>query len=276
MSATAAASPSLQPTLSGFDSYVIGLPLVFSVSVQNHSATSTFLKLPDWSLLSASAPLTFVFTDDHHHLTEVASSAKDPANGYGLGPGDVHTELYDLSLLHPSLAPGHYRVKVVFTARGTRYTSTEVEVRLVAPDAADATAIATLLAPVPDRDWRQFLTNHPLAVAAPNLTPPSARQVALHLFIHRALYGQVGLGSLDLRQLATSTGPLEGEAAVYRYELLRARHDPGADAAAADVRRRWPGLGHRLTEIDRGFGMLTGLRRLYGADKPGAKPNPSY
>lgn len=65
---------------------------------------------------------------------------------------------------------------------------------------------------------------------------------------------------------------MKGEIEALRYELLVARHDPGAPAARGAMLNAFPGLAFRADAIDRREGALGALRRAVGAERQHLRP----
>jgi hypothetical protein len=111
-------------------------------------------------------------------------------------------------------------------------------------------------------------------VTPPALSPEAARQLALHLFLHRAFYGPDPVARVDTAPLKSITGPVMGtEAALLELEILAARNDlPGFAALSRSLLARWPGLRYRLERFERGQGLLAAGRKTFGAEAQFVRP----
>ncbi len=150
----------------------------------------------------------------------------------------------------------------------------------MAPSADDAGEAARLRrlgrSPVDTGAWAPFLRDNWNTVKIqPSLGAEARRQLGLHLFLHRAVYGPEPVTAIDPSPLAAITEPsLAGEVGALRYELLAARNDPSARRARAALLHAYPGLATRANAVDHGEGELAVLRRSVGASKRHIRPPP--
>jgi hypothetical protein len=269
VSGTAEAGP-LTVTLEAQPEYVVGFPMVMVVTVADSSPSQPLDALSAWTLLSPSAPLDFEFTDQEGHVVWARSSAprKETPRGFVLLPGQARRLPYDVSALRPALHPGTWRAQVHFHEHELRGQSSAVPLRVAAPDGNEAKALAQLLYGVADESWPAFLAGNWRTVARPSLSVRSERLVALHLFLHRVMYGPEPVAQAELTWLAPlEHGLFEPEAATFKHEILLARKDAHAATVAAEIVRRWPALSFRVDAAARGLGFLQGLREFFGAER---------
>ncbi|MFT3766439.1 MAG: hypothetical protein QM820_13140 [Minicystis sp.] len=146
-------------------------------------------------------------------------------------------------------------------------------VEFVTPSADDAKEAARLrrLGLGPNgKDYGHWLyffkssqTTHGIS---PKLSPAARKQLGLHLFLHHAFYGSEDIPHLNTAALDAITEPsLQAEVAALRLEIAVARLDPKAAKLRNEMLARWPGMQHRIEEIDQGEGLLTyGRERWQG------------
>jgi hypothetical protein len=274
-----------------FDEYLEGFPMIFAVTVYNSTEHVTYYGLPPFGLLSMSPPLQIVLRkeDGTEYVYEERSVEQDkiPGQGFKLEPGDRRRVLFDLGNLPPQLEAGSYRMKVRLISERRRSAAEPAPVQVREPDPADSST-AALLRTINDEDepgwavfirynWHTIYTRRPApkkevaegrAVDASGLSEEGREALALHLFLHRATYGPGEVAELDPGDTeAFARGPLEGEAAVLRYEILVARDDPAAEKKRKEILEQFPGLQWRVEAIENGNGWLRRLRRMYGAEQ---------
>jgi hypothetical protein len=158
-----------------------------------------------------------------------------------------------------------------------------VTVELVEPSPTDA-AEATRLRKLAKSDygdtgeWRWFLNrNWNTVVPSPALSFDAQRQLALHLFLHRAAYGPDVVAKLDEKLLDRITEPfLAADVAAFRYEIHAARHSPDAKALFETMVGRWPGVKWRFEQkdvLDKPVPFpLARQRAMWGAASYSSKP----
>lgn len=252
--------PSL--TLEAAPEYVIGLPLVVAVTVANRTTYCALTAFPECDVLSWSAPFTFVLDDGQSRLSLGGGPSGEPPIGPPLGPGALRRMLFDLSALDPPLRPGSYALHAEVEAPDGTARSNVVRVDLAAPTLDEAKLVA-----LGSEGWIAFLGVNWRTIDVPSASERAARQLALHLFVHRTIYARPSLAELPptvpgvLRQ-----GLFAPEAALFELELARARHAPDLARRADELRRRWPALAFRASAVERGEGLLTTLRREAGAE----------
>lgn len=272
-------TPSAEPdlaappiTLEVFPEYMIGFPMLVAITCENPTAKSTFYNLPEANIFTAPGPIEFIFTSpDGKRIVLPAASPrhKETARGFTLRPGEARRMLFDISGLEPSLEPGPYRLEAIYRLKSGSSTSPPAQVRITTPAPEDARAAATLKREndTGEPSWSQFIEANWRTVDAAKLSAKGREALAYHLFLHRAIYGPARVRDLELGRLeAFARGPLAGEAAVLRLEILAAR---GAQTAAeeAAILKQWPGLRWRIDEIKAGGGLLASLRRTLGAEQ---------
>ena len=152
----------------------------------------------------------------------------------------------------------------------------EIELAALADaDAAEATRLRKLgRSPVDAGAWAPFLRDDWNTVtASPTLGAEARRALALHLFLHHAVYGPDKVAAIDPAPFAAITEPsLAGEVAALRYELLAA----GAGAVRDAMLKADPGLTARAAAVDHGDGTIASLRRNIGAEKRHLKPPATF
>jgi hypothetical protein len=283
--------------------YLIGFPLVVAVTYDNRSGQTDFFLLPDVNLLSAPwgiglslAPLSGGAAVE----IRPGSSHEEIPHGIGLKPGEARRMLLDLSSfgialppestkaypnLGPSLLqPGKYRLTVILRGAGSEETtsSNPVTVEIVEPEPADAMEATRLrglgVHGFDSGGWQGFLaSNWNAVVPSPSLSFEAQRQLALHLFLHRAFYGPEPVARLDEALLGRITEPsLAADVAAFRYEIHAARGAPDAKPMLDDLLARWSGMRWRFAERKDALGhplplALADGRRLYGAESPRAQ-----
>jgi hypothetical protein len=257
--------------------YVLGFPIMVSVTYQNRT-NEISMGLPElvpWAVVNPRVGYRLVPVGGGPAIEERPAR---PLHGrgpeIGMAPSESRRMLVDLSNYHMVAGPGVYRLSVLVLALGNPVESAPVTVELMAPSAAEASESARLRAlasPVRPDDWRAwwyFLTDYwGTPVLSPSLGAEAREQLALHLFYHRAFYGPEGPAQLDVARLGAITAPsLQAEVAVLKLELATARGDPEAPRLRESLLVRWPGLSHRVDDIDRGKGFITDYRRTFGAE----------
>ena len=263
--------------------YLSGFPIPVAVTWENRAKEAEFYAVPALDLLTTQADVRVTFSPKQGGPpVEARFSRPEEPEGITLLPGHAARSLLDLSNLAARIAPGVYRVTLMLQ-RGTRSrASNAVEIELAAPsdaDAAEATRLRRLgRSPVDAGAWAPFLRDDWNTVTvAPTLGAEARRALALHLFLHHAVYGPDKVAAIDPAPLAAITEPsLAGEVAALRYELLAARHDPGARAVRDAMLKLHPGLAERAAAVDRGEGTIASLRRAIGAEKRHLKPPATF
>jgi hypothetical protein len=272
--------------------YMIGFPFVVAVTYENHLDQVDFYKLPDLGLLDApwGIGLHLVPTSGGAPYDLKPGMSQDEfAHGVALNQGERRRMLQDLSNFGvwvpgtgpragSAIQPGTYRMTLVLQQVKATTTSNPVTIEILDPTPADAQEAARLRklghTGFDNGGWKAFLSsNWSTVVPSPSLSFEAQRQLALHLFLHRAFYGPEPVARVDESLLGRVTeAHLGAEVAALRYEIAAAKGDPGAKQLSADLLSRWPGLGHRVAA---GGGLLAQGRRAYGAEKTHLRPPPS-
>lgn len=265
--------------------HLLGFPFLVALTYENKSKETEFYALPKGDLLASRVDITLRLEPKAGGAPFVTRFAKpEEPHGLTLLPGHALRVLFDLSNTGSKLPLGAHRLTMTLVSGKERRESNAVDVDIVAPSGADE-AEATRLrkmggARLDTGAWRPFLADNWATVTpSPSLSAEAKGALALHLFLHRVAYGPEPLSKADVASLAAITdASLQGEVAALRYELLSARHDPGAAAARAALQKAYPGLVWRCDAVDRGEGALLILRRSVGAEKTHlrAPPNKPY
>lgn len=266
--------------------YVLEFPILLAVTLRNDSADTDFLDLPDLGLLQ---PLDSIAVElrprDGGAVLRIGPQFEtSDANLFRteLLVGQAKRMLIDLSQAGQPLRPGRYELRVLLFSRAAVHrASPAVAVEMLAPSVPERAEAARLRRlgltgnAADSGSWQPFLKSNWSTVApAPSLGEGALRQLALHLWLHRAAYGPEALAQLsDDGLLPFASSLLQPDAALLAYELLEARADrPKQDAMRASLLQRWPQLGSALDRIDRGSGLLRTLRQGYGAERRGPMP----
>lgn len=291
-SAPIAAAPAVE--VEAFEFYFRGFPMIVAVTCRNPTENRMFGNLPKFNLMSSSAPVEFIFLSEETGrefslpFSSTANLEVGQGAGFYLPPGESRRMLFDISELEPAVVPGRYRLKARYHREHGYSESASVLTDIVEPSATDR-SISTTLRQYNDRQepsWIAFLrynwrTIHisdkvdvgarafPRVLNASGLSTAARDALALHLFLHRAIYGPKEVADLNLKNIdAFDRGLLRSEAAVLRYEILHARGDSVAeDALGKEVLADFPGVAWRLEEIREGFGRISYLRRTRGAGR---------
>src|SRR5262245_24901801 len=224
--------------LEAFPEYLLGFPMLIAVTCENSSKKATYYNLPDCSMFRAPGPVELVFTapDGESKVLPVTSlgSAEGPADGFTLRPGESRRMLFDIAELNPTLEPGDYRLEGHYRLQHGSSASPPIRVRLTQPDPSDAEEANHLRIQndLQEPSWANFVRANWRTVDASKLSANAQNALAFHLFLHRAVYGPIGIADLNLNDLQSfAAGPLEAEAATLRLEILTARNAQSAAAA---------------------------------------------
>jgi hypothetical protein len=270
---SAAAAPLWRLELEALPEYVQGFPLPVALTLTNVSAGTGVNDIPGWTPWSVGrAALTFGFVDAGGKRHEVVlPRPKGDVMGESYGPKQGRRMLFDMSLLHGLPPAGAYTLDVAFTDGHERARSNPARIVFKHASHEDAAAAAKL---AHGASWGEFVGGNWRTVKVPALSAPAQQQMALHVFVQRAVYGPEKLAEQPLAWLdALAHGPFAPEAELYRVELLAARKDPRARAVADALVARTPGLRDAVTSALAGAGELSFLRQSVGAER-GDPPGP--
>jgi hypothetical protein len=258
--------------------YLIGFPLLVAVTFQNPSGGDHFFDLPELDLFFGHGPIGLRLAPDTggKPIGFPPSYPMEGIAGMKMGPGESRLMLLDLSNFGLAIPPGRYYLTL--TLKVTRYTrsSTPVAVEFLEPNATDVIEATYLRrmgdAPTDTGAWAPFIFKNWNTVTPPNgLSLPAARQLALHLFMHRALFGPTPVAQLNVASLRQSAPPVvQGEVAALDWEIQMAAH---STTFAPDL-GAWPGVRFRYEMIKRGEGFLTRFRKAVGAEREFLHPPP--
>ncbi len=244
--------------------FVLRLPMPVAVTIENRNPEGTFSGLRGCDLLSPAGGVEFRLVPPQGQTllwpAESARMRENPFAGFTLGPGEVRRMLFDLSVIDPSPRPGRYRLEATLFQPLAPAEAPPLELTFVEPPNPEAAVVSKLRAG--HASWAAFVLD-----GGPALPASLPQGLGLHRFLREAVHGPRPIASLDPEDAARfAPGPLEGEAAVLRVEILSARGDPRTAEESGRILRRWPGLRWRLDEISRGEGLLTRLRQWEGAE----------
>jgi len=264
--------------------YFLGLPIVVTLTFRNRSSQAEFYRLPQVDLLrTRGLEVTLApKAGAGKALTTRFPAPEEGERGFDLLPGEMRTMLCDLSNLGVAIAPGTYTLRVSLRPNDWASTSNSVVVELVALPQAGAEEAARLRrvgGPLPDTGaWGPFLSNNWNTVKPGTAFDADAKkQLALHLFLHRAWYGPTRVPDLATTPLdEIDARHLAAEVATLKYEVLTAQGSPRAPLVRDAVLKGAPGYAWRLAAIERGDGLLAQCRRDYGREKKLLRPPASW
>lgn len=260
--------------------YLLGFPIVIAVTFENATEDTHFLSLPELSLLLTYSPVAIQMEPVGGGVPlSVRPSSEEGVPDITLHPGEKKRMALDLSNLGLNIQPDTYSLTLAIHINEYSRSSNSVEVEFVMPsleDAIEATRLRRLgVSPTDTGAWAPFLTRNWNTVEVwSELDPDAARQLALHLFLHRAFYGPDDVGEVDLSALKTFEGPvMSAEIPMLEFEILHAGNDViERDGLGQEILRKWPGLNHRLQKILQGRGLLTTGRKWFGVEKEFIRP----
>ena len=289
-SAISEVSPNPLLTIETFPEYMSGFPMIVAVTITNATAKSTFYNLTGCDLWNPVSAVSITLSDDSGGKKEFPSASSDagegPPEGFTLRPGESRRMLYDISELNPSLEPGTYRLVASYRLRVGSMEAPPVQFKVASAPSMDS-VIALQLRNCNDirepswidfilYNWRTVYVGGPPSereekfdhVNAYQLSPRAKQALAFHFFIHRAVYGPDKVRDLDTGPIGSfGIGPLEGEAALARLEILHERGDRSQKSLQEGILRKWPGLKWRVDQIQQGEGFLTTARRSFGTER---------
>lgn len=260
-----------QPTLvvHAAKQYLLGFPMVISVVFENHSSQESY------------RPPSLWLEGDHNPLGvrlepirggapyHAPARAPDPEAGdptFHLAPRRARQMTYDLTSENFAFKPGVYRLTLSVLVERRVNTSAPVIVELVQPSSSDAAEARRLLHLDPSRAagspmWKSFVDDPGPVSPSPALSMEARSQLALHLFLKRAVTGPEDLAHVDPSLLDAVTEPsLQAEVFALRFELAVARRSRETIWLRKQLLSRWKGMGHRIDQIEQGLGTLFELR----------------
>jgi hypothetical protein len=258
--------------------YVLGLPFFVEVTLSNETEGAEYYDLLPCDPFSAPFPIEFTFSADENAVTLPALSGaarEAKKRGFDLSPGEARTFVLDLSDLNPELSPGTWQCQARWVMRHEMPRSAPVRVVLAGPPAADQPLLERLRSGGrPQAPSWANLVEFSDALKEDVFRALSDRAKATlvpYLIMRQAVYGPEPLASFPTDYLAQhQRGPWSSEASVLLYELQWAREAPDLVPHRQALLQRWPGLAFRVQRIESGAGLLTTLRREYGADSGSA------
>jgi hypothetical protein len=259
--------------------YLLGLPLVVSVTFDNPQRGARLFELPELSVLFTGGSIG-VQLQPVQGGARIGFPPSDRERGprMAMEPGEQREMLLDLTNFGLDLPPGAYWMTVMLQIGRYSSTSQPVKIELVKPSPTDETESTRLRrlgsSPKDTGAWAPFLkANLNTVTVSPGLSAEAHQQLALHLFLHRALYGPAPVANLDITLLGQITSPiLQSEVTVLRWEIQAAHTEqtfsPGAPVPA--------GMRFRLERIKNGKGFLTQYRKAIGAEQEFVRPPAAY
>jgi hypothetical protein len=273
-SVSAAGAPVFRLELAALPEYTQGFPMVIALTLTNVTTNTGVNNVPGWSAWDVGkAPLAFFFTDGAGKRYEIAlPRPTGDVYGESYGPKQARRMLLDLSLVHGMPPAGTYTLEVVFSYKSEQAHSNPTRVVFKHAD-RDETAAATKISH--GESWGDFVSAW-RTVKPPTLAPHVQQQLALHLFVQRAVVGPEKLADQPLSWLdPLAQGLYAPEGELYRIELLVARKDPRARAVADALTAKTPGLRDAAAAALAGSGELGFMRQQTGGDRtdpPGPTP----
>jgi hypothetical protein len=262
--------------------YLLGFPLLVAVTFDNrNNKDAEFYDIPDLSVFYGHGTLGVrLAAVGGGEAREIKPSLmEEDRRGVTLSAGERKTMLVDLSNFGLDIHAGQYDLTVTLRVAAQQRSSEAVRITFAAASPTDATEAARLRGlggPQGSHGaWSPFLTaNRSTVRSSPQLSPEATAQLALHLFLHYAIYGPRGVGQLGLDQLKHIRQPsLAAEVAAMAFEIRAAQLDEaGRKALLETVANRWPGIRYRLEPVLAAEGFLAGYRQGLGPDSPFARP----
>lgn len=255
--------------------YVVGLPMFVEVTLSNQTEGADYYALTRCDAWSPPFPVEFTFSAGAEHVRLPARapvSAGATPRGFDLSPGEARTWALDLSELETPVPAGVWQCTARWVMRHEQPRAAAVTVTLTEAESADVPLIQQLRRVGDERrhTWAN-LVKDPAALQEPALRSLSAdarRALLPYLILHEAVHGPVPLSRFPIGDLAHhQAGPWASEAAVLAFELAWARHASDLADERKAVLTRWPGVAFRVEQIERGAGVVTTLRKQYGAER---------
>ncbi len=260
--------------------YFLGLPVVVSLTFRNQSSQAEFYRLPQVDLVRTRGLGVILVpkASPDKPMTARFPLPEEGERGFDLRPGEKRTVLCDLSNLGVSFSAGVYSLRVDLPPHDWASISNSVVVEFLAlpkTDAEEAARLRRVAGTSPDTGaWGPFLSNNWNTVQlAPSFELAAKKQLALHLFLHRAWYGPAKVADIASAPLdVIDDRHLGAEVATLKYEILKAQGSSRAPLVREVILRGAPGYAWRLGAIDRGDGLLAEGRRAYGPERRFLRP----
>ena len=256
----------------------VGFPVWAAVTMRNTTADVLFCGVPYCSPLCDTIPLRMSWRSRDGAVHEMPARIPEIEGGMAgspLGPGEVRRSTVDISPILAQLEPGTWELEAVLTEPVVA-KAVPVRIELVLPSPADARVAAALREEndLEEPGWPWFLLANHRTITPDDLVDleeEGRNALGLWLWLHRATYAPGGIGELSVSDLAGAESPApESEHALLRHEILCASGAEGADGIGHAILERWPGLAERTEANRRGDGLLSNLRRFYGAECEGS------
>jgi len=254
--------------------YFIGLPIIVSVTWNNDTTDATLFRIPALDLtFDKGGRISVTLTPKDTEGVPLDSGfprGEEEERGLTIEPGTKRRMVCDLSNMGVVFHPGQYDLTLALIHPEV-YRSNTVPIQLMPLNAEDRHEADRLRrmggeGGLDTGAWRYFLEQNSNAVKVAQPFSAAARQqLALHLFLQRAVWTPGGVAHIDPTPLHAIHGPhLDAEVAALKYEIMHARHDPHAPKARSEMLARFPGLRHRSESADAGEGQLAEYRSSFG------------
>jgi hypothetical protein len=257
--------------------YLAGFPMPAALILENQDPHGAYFGLPFIERFGAPGPFALRI-ESGDTAARVVDADWLESGSLRLPPRGRARFLVDLAQWC-TWTPGRHDVYAEYVAHVVGAASPPVVVRVAAPTPEDARIAIALRCrfACPPGDWNDFVLGTWAVPAAEGLSPEARRAVALHLFMHYAIYGPDPVGALAMHRLhGIEGGPLDAEVAALRYEIAAASGQPRLADQRRGIETRWPDLTWRLDEADRGVGFLQSLRATYGIEASEPRPRSPY
>lgn len=251
--------------------------MLVAMTLHNSTTDTQFGDLPSLreGLVSGPAASTLEFRGPQAftaRLTTLApSDVGEAGDTFRLRPGEQRRFLVDMMLSVHDLPSGPFELRVtVEEDERSSPPSGTARFELVEPSDLDRTVRETWFHQVdgaPCLSWDDFLTRWFTPAPAQELSGTAGRAVAYARFVHYAAYGPKPIAAQDATELLALEGHVAlAEFHLFQHEILVAR---GAQAAASKLKGkildRWPGLAYEVDKNERGKGLLSSMRKRFGA-----------
>ena len=205
------------------------------------------------------------------------SEVQEEGDSFRLRPGEQRRFLVDMMLSVSDLPPGPFQLRVTVEEDERSFPpSGTVRFDLTEPNDTDRTTRETWFHQVDDSPfltWDDFLVAWFTPAPAEGLSEAAARAVAYPRFVHYAAYGPKPIAAQDATHLLALDGHVAlAEFHLFQLEILLAYGDAAAASKIkAQLLERWPGLAYEVDRNEHGKGLLSSMRKRFGAESARAK-----